>query len=281
MSDHFRSQPFFDIYLRTCDGSDDLSSHNHYYHQVILVTEGLVQFQIGGKYYLAKPNSFFLISNFESHSMKVLQYPYKRYILAINSEFAAIYLRHPLLLSVFLRRPENFDNLINLDNSIAKDISEICRNMIMELNPRKILWEENVAAMVMQLLILVYRYSSEPFWPAITSSLSKLISNVQNFISINYHNKLSLEDLSKEFNVSKFYLSRIFKTITGFNYKDYLIRYRLNIAKDFLINSKMAITEISTACGYDSINHFNKIFKIYEGVTPSSYRKNAKSVLLE
>lgn len=279
MSEHSRSKPFFDIYLRSHNSSDDLPAHYHYYHQMILVTEGLAQFSISGKYYLAKPNSFLLISDFESHAMKVLQYPYNRYVLAINSEFAAIFLRHPLLLSVFLRRPDNFCNLIELDKSTAEAVAEMCLKLTKELEPRKALWEENVAAMVMQLLISVYRYSSEPFWPAGTSSTSNLIFKVQKYISLNYHNTLTLEELSREFYVSRFYLSHVFKKVTGFSYKDYLIRYRLSIAKDFLVNSTMAITEICTACGYNNINHFTRIFKMYEGITPTQYRRNTVSAL--
>lgn len=281
MSENSRNRPFFDIYSKLRESCDDLSPHKHYYHQIIFIAEGRVQFNISGKQYLAGPNSFLLISNFESHAVKVLQYPYSRYVLAINSEFAATFLRHPLLLSVFLRRPETFYHLIELDKTTAENVREICMKMTGELEQKKVLWEENTAAMVMQLLISVYRYSSEPFWPTATSGASKLIFMVQNYISMNYYRKLSLEELSKEFFVSRFYLSHIFKSVTGFNYKDYLIRYRLSIAKDFLVNTKKPVSEICTACGYDNINHFNRIFKMYERVTPSAYRKHSASELTD
>ncbi|MDD4569196.1 MAG: AraC family transcriptional regulator [Tepidanaerobacteraceae bacterium] len=274
MTEQSRNKPFFDIYSRLRENSDDLSPHMHYHHQIIFITEGLVQFIISGRHYLAGPNSLLLISNLESHAVKVLQYPYDRYVLAINSEFAATFLRHPLLVSVFLRRPDNFSNLIELDEKTAENVRKACIEMTEELKQRKIMWEETVASMVMQLLISVYRYNSEPFWPADASNASSLVFNVQNYISLNYQKKLSLEDLSNKFFVNKFYLSHIFKSVTGFNYKDYLIRYRLSIAKDFLANTKMPVTEICSACGYNNINHFNRIFKKYEGIAPTEYRKN-------
>lgn len=281
MSEHCRSKPFIDIYSRVRRSSEDLPPHKHYYHQIILITEGCVEFNISSKHYPAAPNSFLLISNFETHSMTVLQYPYRRYVLAVNNEFASAFLKHPILLSVFLRRPDNFCNLIELDQSTARGVSEICLKMSEELKDRKALWEENIAAMIMQLLITVYRYSNGLFWPAGTSNASSLVFNIQNYISLNYHKEISLELLSKEFYISKFYLSHIFKSITGFNYKDYLIRYRLGIARDFLVNTNMSVAEICSACGYDNINHFTRIFKIYEGVSPTTYRKNAKSLLNE
>lgn len=275
MSGQSRNKPFFDIYSRLRESSDDLSPHMHYYHQIIFITRGLVKFVISGRQYVAGPNSFLLISNLESHAMKVLAHPYDRFVLAVNSEFAASFLRHPLLLSVFLRRPENFSNLIELDEKTAEDVEKICAEMTGELRQRKALWEESIASRIMQLLISVYRYKSESFWPAGTSSASRLVFYIQNQISLNYQKKLSLDELSKELFVSRYYLSHVFKSVTGFNYKDYLIRYRLSIAKDFLANTKMPVTEICFACGYGNINHFNRIFKKYEGVTPTKYRKNA------
>jgi YesN/AraC family two-component response regulator len=231
------------------------------------------KFNISGKTYHAKPNSLVLVSAFESHSREIIQYPYNRYVLAINNEFSAKFLNHPLLLSVLLRRPENFCHQIDLDKQTTESIAEICQEMIHETEQKGAFWEENVASMIMQMLITVYRFSSEAFWPDDSSNASKLVYKIQKHIGANYMKDLSLEELSKEFFVSKYYLSRIFKSATGFNYKDYLIQCRLSVAKDLLVNSRLSINEICEECGYNNINHFIRIFKTYEGIPPAKYRK--------
>ena len=148
--------------------------------------------------------------------------------------------------------------------------------MTQEIKAKDTFWEENAASMVLQMLISVYRYSSETFWPDNTSTASKLIFQVQKYISQNYHMKLGLDEISKEFFINKYYLSHIFKSVTGFTYKEYLIQYRLSIAKDLLVNSKMSVTDVCAACGYNNINHFIRIFKVFEGITPTKYRQNPK-----
>ncbi|WP_434579305.1 helix-turn-helix domain-containing protein [Thermoanaerobacterium thermosaccharolyticum] len=123
----------------------------------------------------------------------------------------------------------------------------------------------------MQLLILVYRNSNKPFWPNNSYIVSNLIFQVQKYISQYYKDKICFGTLAKKFFVNKFYLSHVFKDITGLCYKDYLIQDRLSIAKDMLISTQMSIAEICEECGYNNLSHFIRIFKAYENLTPSQY----------
>lgn len=84
---------------------------------------------------------------------------------------------------------------------------------------------------------------------------------------------LSLEKLSAQFNLSVSYLSRLIKKLTGFNYRDYVIRLKIKRAKELLAQG-VSVAATNDLIGYANISHFIKTFKKMEGVTPSVYQRS-------
>ncbi|TBL75702.1 helix-turn-helix domain-containing protein [Paenibacillus thalictri] len=87
-----------------------------------------------------------------------------------------------------------------------------------------------------------------------------------------YHTDISLEACASEHGVNPFSLSRIFKQLTGVNFIEYLTQVRLDHSKRLLAETDAKINEIAERVGYQP-TYFNRIFKKYEGVTPSRYRE--------
>lgn len=83
---------------------------------------------------------------------------------------------------------------------------------------------------------------------------------------------LSLEQLSVKFDLSVSHLSRLIKKITGNNYRDYVIRLKINQAKEYLAQG-VSVAATNDLIGYSNISHFIKTFKKLEGVTPSVYQR--------
>ena len=107
------------------------------------------------------------------------------------------------------------------------------------------------------------------------SSNNRIIDEVVNYIYENYANpELSLSVVSIEMGYNPSYISREFKKIKGINFIDYLIEFRINKAKELLLNTNERISNISTMVGYINANSFMRIFKRYTGVTPTEYRNN-------
>lgn len=99
-----------------------------------------------------------------------------------------------------------------------------------------------------------------------------LAKKAREFIKANYSKQLTLEDVSREINISPQYLSRLFKEETGENFIDYLTAIRIKIAKSLLENSGLSIKEICYNIGYSDPNYFSRIFKKIAGVTPTEYK---------
>ncbi|MBS6643102.1 MAG: helix-turn-helix transcriptional regulator [Clostridiaceae bacterium] len=83
----------------------------------------------------------------------------------------------------------------------------------------------------------------------------------------------NLEELAARFYISKSYISRIFKEVTGFTINEYQNVSRVQQAKHLLLHSEYSVTEISERLGFESITYFERVFKKYVDTTPLKYRK--------
>lgn len=99
------------------------------------------------------------------------------------------------------------------------------------------------------------------------------IQVAKQYIAENYGGKLELEAVAKQVYLSPAYFGILFKRETGQNFTDYLIRVRVEKAKQLLGNMELSIAEISTVVGYRDVRHFVKVFKREVSVTPAEYRK--------
>lgn len=104
------------------------------------------------------------------------------------------------------------------------------------------------------------------------------IQTMLAFIHQNYGEKIALDDIAFSAAVSSRECLRCFRNTIGKSPAEYLTEYRLDMAKKFLRETEMNVTEISFLCGFSSNAYFGKIFREKCGETPSTYRKR-KSVV--
>lgn len=101
------------------------------------------------------------------------------------------------------------------------------------------------------------------------------IINILHYIQSNIYTpeKLTLEDLSGKFAMSKNYLSEYFKKETGQTIKKYIQQYRVRLIKARLNYSSKSISEIAWEFNFTDLSHFNKVFKKEFDLSPSAFRK--------
>ncbi|HEX2925486.1 MAG TPA: helix-turn-helix domain-containing protein [Ruminiclostridium sp.] len=103
-------------------------------------------------------------------------------------------------------------------------------------------------------------------------NINSFILMATNYIKENYKKDITLEDISKEVNISPHYFSKLFKEEMGENFIDYLTNIRINKAKEIMKSSLLSIKEICYEIGYGDPNYFSRLFKKNAGMTPTEYR---------
>lgn len=102
---------------------------------------------------------------------------------------------------------------------------------------------------------------------------SAQIRRIKAYIQEHYTNDITLGTLSNRFYINANYLSGLFKAKTGKNFIDYLTETRLERAIDLLKENQFTVGQIASMVGYESSNHFSRLFKKYAGISPGEYRK--------
>ena len=95
----------------------------------------------------------------------------------------------------------------------------------------------------------------------------------KEYIKENYQNDIRLSEIAQAESINPTYLSRIFSEETGETFSDYLIRYRIQLAKELLHNISINVSEVAEQVGYNDVKHFSSSFKKIVGISPKDYRK--------
>lgn len=90
----------------------------------------------------------------------------------------------------------------------------------------------------------------------------------------NHYQTVTLDELSSAFHYNSSYLSRLIKKNTGQTLLDILTNLKMSRASDLLLHTTLKIEEISALSGYQSVDHFSRLFKKVHGVSPQKYRQN-------
>ena len=97
---------------------------------------------------------------------------------------------------------------------------------------------------------------------------------ILKFVENNYMEKITIEDVAKEVNLSQSHFMKYFKQYTGQPFVSYLNDYRLSRAGGFLRTTGDTVTEIAVRCGFDNLSYFNRLFRRKYGMTPKEYRES-------
>ncbi len=103
-----------------------------------------------------------------------------------------------------------------------------------------------------------------------------LLREMLGYIQSNYMKKISLKNLSQSASVSEGKCCKLFSKYMGMTPNCYLVNYRLQKGREFLINSSASVTEIALATGFCGGSYFTQIFRKQYGVTPTEYRKKTQ-----
>lgn len=102
---------------------------------------------------------------------------------------------------------------------------------------------------------------------------TEAVARVRSYIEENVGERISLEDLARIAQVSRFHFARQFRLRTGESPMGYLLRARIERAKRMLSDSAMKIAEIAVTLGFADQSHFTRTFRRFVGTSPSEYRR--------
>ncbi len=105
----------------------------------------------------------------------------------------------------------------------------------------------------------------------------KSVAVAKQFVQAHIEEAISLDQVVKHVNVSRFYFCKLFKKATSLTLTEYVARVRIEKAKTLLSDPTSRISEVVFASGFGSIPRFNSVFKRHVGMPPTEYRATLRS----
>lgn len=99
------------------------------------------------------------------------------------------------------------------------------------------------------------------------------IQKAKIYILDHISNNLSVREVADHVHLSPEYFTKLFKKETGQNIKNYIMQQKVDAAKDLLDHSEIPVSLVALELGYTNFSHFTQMFKKFENMTPSEYRK--------
>lgn len=110
-----------------------------------------------------------------------------------------------------------------------------------------------------------------------TESQYKTISDkIIHIIQREYDEDISLDAIAARLHYNPNYLSSIFQKEMNISFSEYLLMYRLDIAKKWLLGTDLSVKDIALKLRYNNSQNFIRSFRKMEGITPGKYRKDYK-----
>ena len=97
---------------------------------------------------------------------------------------------------------------------------------------------------------------------------------IKDYIDRHYMEPITLQTMGEALHISPYYLSHVFKQMSGYSPVQYLLRRRIGEAQTLLITTDLSITRIAEMVGYDTQSYFNLQFTKNVGLPPNKFRQN-------
>ncbi|MBQ2890160.1 MAG: helix-turn-helix transcriptional regulator [Clostridia bacterium] len=132
-----------------------------------------------------------------------------------------------------------------------------------------------------QFLIMLIRSESDnrdlKIFPSKESMENHLVSQIIQLIEENTYTKISVQDLCDKLNYSRTYISKIFKSVSGYTILEYILKNKIREAKKLIREEKYNFTQISDLLDFDNPHYFSTVFKKVSNMTPTEYKNSAKN----
>jgi len=253
--------------------------HCHACLELNYIESGKGTYVIDGKMYPIETGDIFVINNSEHHIAIHQDETVRMTVLVFDMDFLW---RNPMGargLKPFFNRSDNFSHRIIRGQYRYEEMYHafLCmKKEYAEGNLHKNFVAESAAQLLLTLLYQHYDENREIAGNDSYDYASGAIQKAFSYIHEHFMEKITLEDVAQASSLSRTYLSRHFKKMTGQTLFDYIQQTRIKYAAYLLKTGRDSVAKIAVDCGFESVSYFNRIFKKCYGMSPGQYRKTGK-----
>ncbi|RLL40709.1 AraC family transcriptional regulator [Oceanobacillus piezotolerans] len=261
---------------------DNLDYHSHREYEIFLFHSGTCRYLIHNQIYDLEPGDILIMDGLALHKpnvppngnyvRSVVHFP-PQWIKGMLKEIGGLYLldvfeklHHCLIRTKVSEEAKQLEMVVRRLEEINRISTQEDMNSQLEMK-----------ALLLQALTIIHRLGNLESLKASGEKVEKAehAENIAEFIQKNYMKRITIDSIAQALNISKSYVSHVFKEMTGFTIMEYVMGSRLTQAKYLLeAEPEKPLKEIASESGFESISHFSRYFKSKVGVTAKAYRKS-------
>lgn len=273
---HITKNLFFDYQHCKLGQALSIDMHKHQFHEVYIFLAGDASYTIEGRTYKLRPNDILLIANGDIHCAVAAHSSscYECIFLWVSDGFfRGLNSIGTNLLLCFRHAQQRGCQSFHPPKADMDKILEVCKEIEIERSENKFGSNIIFYSAVMELLVFLnrsYFESSGALYGEVYEN--DLVNQIITYINKHLTENLTLEQIAAHFYISKHYLSHQFKQFTGFSTYQYIVKKRLKIAYDLLLDGANA-ADACYQCGFNDYSNFLKAFRREFGKNPSNIKK--------
>ncbi|MFP3126622.1 AraC family transcriptional regulator [Ectobacillus funiculus] len=289
LSSLYSALRIMDIQLDLVEKGWSYPNHRHSFFEFIYCISGELDQWVNGESYDLKPGDAIIVKpDLYHHSFTHVATEYL--VFHFDIEMKEVQSVFQLIQNPIIRADEMVNNQEPLSGWVSNFIEEF--NIKKQKKAPNLVQEDYVENMysavstlrlhsrVIELISVLAQYflSTERLQDTnIPSSQIRIAHESANWLENNLNKKIKIEDLAKNLNLHRSYVSQCFKKTYGISLSDYLIRIRIREARRLLVETDTPIEFISHQLSFYSAGHFSRTFRSLMGMSPLKFRKDKKN----
>lgn len=226
-------------------------------HQFLYTRSGVGRLVVGGHSYLQKKGSLFYLPPSLPHEYYPENGEWETCWIVFRGEGLADVMQRFGFTSEMVGEISGIDGIEHIFHKIYRAAND------------SVYGKESCSAFIYEYILEVRRL----FFSEAAGSAAGIIENAVAYIDENFRKDITLGQLAHISGVSLQHFCRVFKAQMGMRPMEYVARRRITEAKHILDNTEESIEKIGKKAGYPNLSYFGAVFKKYEGISPSEYRK--------
>ena len=263
----------FAVYRAYCEFvRGGVISHQHKEIEIIAMSEGAADIYINGKLYRVEKGDVLVIPPYSIHRAETSPEKLTAYN-CICFDIGLLCDRE--LTAGLIEHTHELVHLISHDTPESRLLQEYVEKGCAACESQESGWELEAIGN-MSLIFALIKKGGYFFSTGEKHAGNSFAQKVLDHISESYSRETTSKDVAEALYMNNSYFCRAFKKTFGCCFSDYLLAYRLEKARTWLVNTNLSVTEISLETGFNSCSYFGKAFKERFGASPLAYRRQTR-----
>lgn len=254
-------------------GGHSLRDHFHDNFEIIYVRGGTARLTMRDRSFDLRRGSVVFIGKLEAHAMEARE-DYRRFYAVLRSAPLEARIADNRLTAVFRQKDLRLAPVYDLAPEAAR-LDALFDTIYREYRRGEEYADTLIAACLAQ--VLVYALRLRPPQDARPENAhDAAVYRAQAFMEQHFAQDIRIADIARDNFLSPEYFSRMFRQLTGYSPKRYLLEIRLAHSRSLLEHSGAPVQEIAHRSGFGDCNNFIRSFKAQYGKTPNKYRADLR-----